>query len=119
MVNLLIHENYYRYREKRKQIKQNLVDIGDYQTAKSELEAAITEHKTKYPNIMDEGEEEDFNFGERLIMDHALEHLDVITEKGDLEYYVVNEGDGTRTKKHQNDLVKSILVQVPPPTYIG
>ena len=108
MVNLLLHNNYYRYREKRKQIKI-VVDTGDYPTAKTQLEAAITEYENKYSG----SERRDFNYGEKLMMNHAKSHLDAIIDQNDPSFI----DSATGETKHQSDIVKEALLQTPKQSY--
>lgn len=108
MVNLLLHNNYYRYREKRKQIKI-VVDTGDYPTAKTQLEAAITEYENKYSG----SERRDFNYGEKLMMNHAKKHLDTVIIINDPPFVESTTGE----TRHQSDIVKEALLQIPKQDY--
>ena len=82
MTNHLLYSYYYRFREHRKQVKI-LVDSEDYQEARDKLEAAITEHENKYS----ESTKRDFNYGERLMMDHSKDHLDTVIDNNDPPFY--------------------------------
>jgi hypothetical protein len=108
MTNLLVHNYYYRYREKRKQIKEQLIDTENYEEAKTRLEEAITEHETKYPVL-----QRDFNYGERLVMDHALRHLNTVIGQNDPGF--TDNGQ----IKHQSDIVKEVLLQNPKSDYFN
>ena len=108
MTNLIIHEYYYRYREKRKLIKNQLVDIGNYQTAKTQLENALTEHLTKFPTA---DTRRDFNYGEKIMVNHALAHLNTVIEQNDPEFF------DNGVIKHQSDIVKEALLQNPKTDY--
>jgi hypothetical protein len=105
LTSLLLYNYYYRYREKRKQVK-NLVDSNNNVGAKTMLESAITEHNSFYNNG-----KKDFNYGEKIMMEHAKRHLDDVIDKNDPEFL-----DGI-TIKHHSDIVKSALLQTPKTEY--
>ena len=108
MTSILLHEYYYRFKEHRKQAK-TLVDNQDYTLALSKLTAAIQEHETKYP---DSDTRRDFNFGEKIMMKHAKNHLEAVIDHNDPSYM---DGDGNI--KHQSDIVKEALERVPKQDY--
>ena len=102
--NIFYYSYFYRYREKRKQIKA-VVDI-DFVAAKNMLDAAIAEHISFFPNL-----KKDFNYGERLMMEHANRHLETVIDKNDPAY------DDNGIIKHQSDIVKEALLRVPKTDY--
>lgn len=104
MTNILYYQYFYRYREKRKQVK-NLVDSLQYTDAKTRLENDIIEQSNFYPDI---DINKDFNFGEKLLMQHAINHLNPVINKNDPTYI-----DENGNIKHQSDIVKNILVETP------
>ena len=108
MTNHLLYSYYYRFREHRKQTKI-LVDSGNYQEAKTKLEAAIAEHENKYS----ESTKRDFNYGEKLMMNHAKRHLDTVIDKNDPPFVESTTGE----TKHQSDTVKEALLQTPKQDY--
>ena len=105
MTSFLYYQYYYRYREKRKQVK-NLVDSNNNVGAKTMLESAITEHNSFYNNG-----KKDFNYGEKLMMDHAQRHLDTVINQNDPEFF------DNGIVKHQSDIVKDALLRVPKSDY--
>jgi hypothetical protein len=105
LTNIYLHNYYYRYSEQRKQAK-NLVDSANYTQAKTKLVDAITEHITLYP---DSDTKRDFNFGEKIIMQHALNHLNTVIDLSDPIYFD-SIALGT---KHQSDIVKDSLLMTP------
>jgi hypothetical protein len=108
LTNILLYGYYYRFKEHRKQIK-NLVDTGqDYTLALSKLTTAIQEHNTKYPN----NNKRDFNFGEKITMEHAKDHLEAVIDKNDPSFI-----DSNGNIKHQSDLVKEGLLHQPKQDY--
>lgn len=113
MTNLIIHEYYYRYRERRQLIKNQLVDIGNYTEAKTQLENTIAEHNQKYPTEVTDTRK-DFNYGEKIMMNHALNHLNAVIDQNDPSF--INSDDGSTTG-HQSDIVKEALLHVPKSDY--
>ena len=106
--NILINNYYYRYRQQRKNCK-SLVDAQNYTQARTQLQNMIAEHIQKYP---DSATKRDFNYGEKLIIQHALNHINATIRKNDPPFI-----DHTGELKHQSDIVKSALVEVPDQTY--
>ena len=106
--SLLVYNYYYRYREHRKQTKV-LVDAAEYVEAKTKLEAAIAEYNNKYSG----SERRDFNYGEKLMMNHAKSHLDAIIDQNDPSFI----DSATGETKHQSDIVKEALLQTPKQSY--
>ena len=106
MTNILYHNYFYRYREARKQIKA-VADTANYVEAKTRLDALIAEHESNYPILA-----KDFNFGERLMMEHAQRHLQTVIDKNDPEFVDMNGNIG-----HQSDIAKEALLQVPKTDY--
>lgn len=102
MVNILIHEYYYRYRQFRKNIK-NTVDSANYVQARTELTNLITEHESKFP---DSDSTKDFNWGEKIMMTHAKRHVDAILTQDVSGYLDIHI-----------DTVKDALVRVPKSDY--
>ena len=102
MTSYLFYNYYYRYREKRKQAK-NLVDSTQYIDARTRLENDIIEHESFYPN-----NKPDFNHNEKLLMIHAVNHLNPTINKNDPIFF--DENGNTR---HQSDIVKEALLQSP------
>lgn len=109
LVNIIIYDKYHKYREKRNSIKNNFVDSAQYETAKSELENSLTELNNIYPNI---DNIKDFNYGEKIIMKHALNHLNAVINKDDPSFI-----DGNGQLKHQSDIVKESLLRQPKSDY--
>lgn len=107
--NLFIHEYYYRYRQYRKQIK-DIVDNQNYIDARNQLNAAIAEQQTKFPDM---DTRRDFNFGEKIMMVHAKNHLDTVIEDNDPPFLNYKTG----TIEHNSDTVKSALLRVPKSDY--
>ena len=113
LTNVALYSYYYRYREIRKQCK-TLVDTSDYQNAKTKLDSAIAEHHTKYgPTKTMKLEKPDFNYGERIAMEHAQRHLNTVINEDDPEFY---EADMI-TLRHQSDMVKQALTHIPKSDY--
>lgn len=110
MTNLLLHNYYYRYREKRLLIKNQLVDTGNYEEARTQLQATISEHELKFPAAETR---KDFNYGEQIMMEHALRHLNAVIDRDDPEYFDTQIGQ----IKHQSDIVKEALERVPKSDY--
>ena len=110
MTSILIHEYFYRYRQQRKLVK-DIVDIGNYQAAKTKLETTIAEFDTKYPVL--NLNKKDFNYGEKLMMNHAKRHLDTVIDKNDPPFVESTTGE----TKHQSDIVKEALLQTPKQDY--
>lgn len=109
MTNYLYYNYYYRYRELRKQIK-TIVDNQSYIEAKTKLETAIAEHQSKFP---DSDTRLDFNYGEKIIMNHALAHINTVINNNDPSF--INSNDGTIGQ--HSDIVKSALVYTPKSDY--
>jgi hypothetical protein len=108
MTNLLVYNYYYRYKQFRKNIKDNLVDAQNYVEARNQLQNIIAEHQSKFP---DSDTRRDFNFGEKIIMEHAKRHLNEYvdaTEKGVLLPPVLKM-DGI-TIETQEEIIKNILL---------
>lgn len=113
MTDLLLYGYYYRYRELRKQCK-NLVDSLLYSEAKTKLDSAVAEHTAKYGDTKTmKLSRPDFNYGERLMLEHAKAHLDVVIDKNDPSFLYQ---DGT-TIGHHSDIVKEALQRVPKSDY--
>lgn len=114
MTNFIItYQYYYRYREARKQVK-NLVDSADYSGAKIKLDSAIAEHETKYGTTQSmKLNRPDFNYGERIAMEHPARHLDAVITQNDPSFV---EADGV-TLGHHSDIVKQGLLHVPKTDY--
>ena len=110
MTNLLLYEYYYRYGEHRKQTKI-LVDAANYEEAKTKLETVIAEHESKYSNA-ELLARKDFNYGEKLILDHIKLHLDTVIENSDPTFTDING-----QIKHQSDIVKDELLREPEQDY--
>lgn len=107
--NYLLHYSYlFRYREIRKQTKI-LVDIDNYVEAKTKLDTAIQEHISFYP---DADQRRDFNYGEKIMMNHALAHLNAVIDKGD-PTFINNDG----STGHHSDIVKEGLLHIPKSDY--
>lgn len=109
MTNLVIFNYYYRYRQSRKLIK-DLVDISDYTQAKSKLDSIMQEHNQKYSSEILESRK-DFNYGERIMLQHSLNHLNAVIDKNDPEFFE------NGILKHQSDIVKEGLVREPKQDY--
>lgn len=75
-------------------------------TAKALLENIIDEYNNKYPP--DNENKKDFNYGEKLLMNHALNHLNAVINKNDPPYI-----DSNGITRHQSDIVKNALVEIP------
>lgn len=105
---IILHNYYYRYRTVRKDVVKPLVDSTNYNTAKTVLENAIQEQNIFYPNM---DIKKDFNYGEKIMMEHAKRHLDAVIDKNDPEF--LDNG----IIKHQSDIVKSALLQTPKTEY--
>ena len=105
---IILHNYYYRYRTVRKDVVKPLVDSTNYNTAKTVLENAIDEQTDFYPAF-----KKDFNYGEKIMMDHALNHLNAVINKNDPPYI----DTATGTIKHHSDKVKSALLQTPKKDY--
>lgn len=75
---------------------------SNYQQVKTNLENMLNEHLSKYPNSEIQ---KDFNFGEKSIIKHALDHINVVISHNDPEYEDTNTGQ----IKHQSDTVKESL----------
>jgi len=105
---LLVFEYYYnRYRQQRQNCKA-LVDSSNYITARTQLQNMIAEHQQKYP---DSDTKKDFNYGEKLMIQHALNHLNSVIDRNDPPF-----GDNG-VIKHQSDIVKESLLQIPKQQY--
>lgn len=104
-----MHILYYRYSSIRKDVVKPLVDNSQYQTAKTQLEDAITEHNNFFPDL---NTQRNFNFGEKIIMEHAKNHLDSVISDIDPPFI---DSDGQI--KHQSDIVKEALVYTPKQDY--
>ena len=102
MTNILYYNYFYRFREKRKQVK-NLVDSLQYITARIRLQNDIAEQSNFYPNI---DNKKDFNYGEKLLMQHSLNHLNAVINKNDPPFI-----DENGNLKHQSDIVKEALIE--------
>jgi hypothetical protein len=114
LTNLLLYGYYYRYRELRKQVKA-LVDIADYIEAKADLDAALVEHLAKYGDLPEQ--RRDFNYGERIIMNHAKAHLDTVLDQDDPSFIIdLMDGSPTTVGRH-SDIVKDTLLVVPKADY--
>lgn len=107
MTNYLLYNYYYRYRQLRKNTKA-VVDTEDYVQAQTELNNIIAEHETKYP---DSGTKLDFNYGEKIMMDHAKRHLGAVIDQDDPGFF------DNGVLSHQSDIVKEALLQVPKQDY--
>lgn len=107
--NLLLHNYYYRYRQKRQLVKA-LVESLNYTQAKTDLEASILEQETFYPNMEIT---RDFNFGENIMQKHALAHLNTVIDDNDPPYL----DRSTQETKHQSDIVKDTLDRIPKQDY--
>ena len=105
----MLHEYYYRYRQQRKLVK-DIVDVGNYQAAKTKLETTIAEFDIKYPAVLNK---RDFNYGEKLIMNHANRHLDTVIDKNDPPFVESTTGE----IQNQSDIVKEVLLQTPKKDY--
>ena len=103
--NLLLHNYYYRYRQKRQLIK-TLVEAENYAQSKTDLETDIAEQESFYPDIQNSL---DFNYGENILLKHALTHLDTVIDDNDPTY--VNRT--TQETKNQSDIVKEALDATP------
>ena len=109
MTNYLLYNYYYRYRQLRKNIK-DIVDTENYVEARNQLESAIAEQSNFYPNI---DIKKDFNYGEKLMMDHADRHLGAVIDQEDPEFIDSQTGQ----IKHQSDIVKDSLLYTPKQNY--
>lgn len=113
MTNILYYNNFYRYRESRKQIK-NIVDTANFVEAKTRLDELIAEHELNYPTL-----KRDFNYGERIMMEHAQRHLEAVIDQNDPTFGLTSPDDITTsigTGKH-SDKVKEALLQNPKSEY--
>ncbi len=113
LTNILFYGYYYHYRELRKQCKV-LVDSSNYIDAKTKLDSAITEHNTKYGITVEQ--KRDFNYGERIMMEHTQLHLNTVIDKNDPSF-LIQAIDGTTTTGHHSDIVKDALVRIPKSDY--
>lgn len=88
-----------------------MVDAASYTDARNRLNTAVAEHESKYsPEFLQS--RLDFNFGENIMMRHAKRHLDIAITDNDPPFI---DGDGSI--KHQTDIVKNALLQVPKTNY--
>lgn len=108
MVGIIVYQYFFRYKAIRKDVVKPLVDATDYNTAKTKLENSIQEQTSFYPNM---DVKKDFNYGEKIMMEHAKRHLDAVIDKNDPAF---NESG---IIKHQSDIVKSALLQTPKTDY--
>ena len=95
-----------------KLVRENIkreVDLSNYQAAKTELQNEIIKHQSSFGYIYSNRKEK---YGERLIMNHSLNHLNAVINKNDPSYI-----DGNGQVKHQSDIVKSSLQEVPEQNY--
>jgi hypothetical protein len=111
MPGVLVYGYYYRYRSVRKDKIKPLVDSENYVQAKTELENALTEHTTYYGSTPDT--KKDFNYGEKITLQHSLAHLNVVIDQNDPGFIDSETGQ----TKHQSDIVKSALLHVPKSDY--
>ena len=112
LTNILFYENYYKYREVRKQTK-TLVDATNYTDAKTKLDSAIAEHTTKYGSTQSmKLSRPDFNYGERIAMQHAQRHLNTVIDKNDPPFIYEDGSTG-----HHSDIVKQALSHIPKSDY--
>ena len=110
MTNLLLHNYYYRYKEHRKQLKNN-INVDDFTGAKAILDSVVAEHDNKYPlGLM--MSRVDFNLGEHFILYHAKRHIDEYILNGDSPYI---DKDGN--PKTQKDNILEILELSPKQDY--
>lgn len=86
-----------------------MVDATNYQTARTNLQNSLAEHIQKYPNA---DTRRDFNFGEKTLIIHALNHLNAVINKNDPPYK-----DENGITKHQSDIVNSTLLETPKQDY--
>jgi hypothetical protein len=115
LTDLLLYGYYYRYRELRKQVKA-LVDVADYIEAKVDLDAALVEHLAKYGDLPEQ--RRDFNYGERIAMQHAKNHLDTaVIDQGDPSFIIDLMDGSPTTTGHHSDIVKEALLHVPKTDY--
>jgi type II secretory pathway component HofQ len=114
LTNILLHNYYYRYKEQRKQTK-DLVENSNYTQARDKLDQVLAEHQTKYP---DSDTKKDFNYGEKLIMRQARNHIQeaLIDENNPDQYYVDPITNVVTLRKH-SDQIKQILEYIPKINY--
>lgn len=110
LTSYLYYQYYYRYRSTRKDVVKPLVDSSNFVTAKTRLENSIQEQNNFYPDM---DTKKDFNYGEKIMMQHALNHLNAAINKDDPPYI----DTATGTIKHQSDIVKEALLQTPKNNY--
>ena len=103
-----MYNYFYRYRQIRKNIK-DIVDTNNFVGAQTQLNNIIAEFETKFP---DSDTRRDYNFGEKIMMVHAKNHLNVVIDKNDPSF--INE-DGTTG--HHSDIVKEGLLRAPKTDY--
>jgi hypothetical protein len=85
-----------------------LVDANNFVDARTRLETSLNEHIAKFP---DADTRLDFNYGEKIMMNHALRHVIAVIDKNDPEF---NDNGVT---KHHSDIVKDALMRVPKSDY--
>jgi hypothetical protein len=90
------------------------MDTNDFVAAKTKLESTIAEHVASYPFL-----NKDFNYGERLMLEHAKRHLDVVIDKNDPVFFDTDPLDigNTNIPRHQSDIVKDALLRTPKQEY--
>lgn len=92
------------YDSARAKIK-DVVDTEDYLAAKTELDILVQEHATWLTEL---GNPKNRVYGEQLMLEHALAHLNTVIDMDDPEFI---NGDGSTG--HQSDIVKQALLQEP------
>jgi hypothetical protein len=107
MTNYLYYNYFYRYRQLRKNIK-DIVDSNNFVGAQTQLNNIIAEFEAKFP---DSDIKRDYNFGEKIMMIHAKNHLDTVIDKNDPEFFE------SGVLKHQSDIVREALLRVPKSDY--
>ena len=107
MTNLLLHNYYYRYRGQRKLVRDIIVGTGDFVGAKTKLDSVIIEYNSKYSG----SDKKDFNYGEKIMLIHARDHLNAVIDKNDPGFF------DNGVLKHHSDIVKEGLLRVPKSDY--
>jgi hypothetical protein len=101
------------YESHRAHIK-DIVDTGQNIIAKTQLETMIQEHSSWLTEL---GNPKNRIYGEQLMMEHALRHLDSIIEQHDPQTTDSPFTDSDGQVKHQSDIVKETLLKEPKSDY--
>ena len=117
-MNFLLHyQLLFRYKQIRKQIIKSIVETGNYSQALDSLNATLTEQSNYYTDSLI-NQRKDFQYGEKIQMEQARNHLEqIVIGHNNPNYQAVDHETGIVTIKPHSEKVKQILGNTPKTDY--